>query len=199
VTKGRPKLSNEELESRKSALITIAKRLFLEEGYQAVSMRKIASAAGISPMMLYKSFDNKRDILRYIWTDIFVEVREHCSVAADSAKSDREKLHRFCSAFLQYWLANPEHYRVVYLESDQLESSGDTYFADDEIVTSLFGQLATLVAALSSEETDVELKANLLTLQLQGIAHGLIVLSEISWGDPKQLLDNCLAMFESSL
>lgn len=199
MVKGRPKLSKETIEARKDALIEIAKRLFLEEGYQSVSMRKIASEAGISPMMLYKSFENKRDILRYIWTDIFVELNKKCNVATESGRSDSEKLHLFCSAFLHYWLAHPEHYRVVYLESDQLENSGDTYFADNDVVASLFEQLAVMVAALSSDHTDIELKVNLLVLQLQGIAHGLITIGEIAWGSPEQLLENCLAMFEDSL
>ena len=64
MAKGRPKLSKEENETRKTQIIGIAKQLFIKEGYQSVSMRKIASEAGLSPMTLYKSFENKRDLFK---------------------------------------------------------------------------------------------------------------------------------------
>jgi len=199
MPKGRPKLTKEASDSRKREIISIAKRLFVENGYQSVSMRKIASVAGLSPMMLYKSFENKRDLLRFIWTDIFVEVSNQCNRALETQNSDSEKLYAFCDAFLQYWLRHPEHYRVVYLESDQLEGKGDSYFADEAVIQELFTQLGELVQNLSSEGVDVDLKVKLLVLQLQGIAHGLIVISEIPWGSHQSLLSSCLEAFERSL
>lgn len=199
MPKGRPKLSKDELEARKKGIIEIAKRLFVEDGYQSVSMRKIASLAGLSPMMLYQSFENKRDLLRFIWTDIFVEVSRQCSQAMQDQDDDREKLHAFCGAFLEYWLRHPEHYRVVYLESDKLEGTGDSYFADDPVVNELFEKLAELVLQLSNGKVDIDLKVKLLVLQLQGIAHGLVTISEINWGDHNTLLKDCLETFENSL
>jgi AcrR family transcriptional regulator len=199
MAKGRPKLSKEQSESRKNTFIEIAKRLFLEDGYQFVSMRKIASEASVSPMTLYQSFENKRDILRYIWTDIFIEISKQCTEAIESPNNDMDRLRSFCATFLEYWLNHPEHYRVVYLESDQLKGSDDAYFAENKVVSALFDQLGSLVQPLSPHEAEIDLKVKLLVLQLQGIAHGLITISEIQWGDPKQLLNQCLAAFEQSI
>ena len=199
MPKGRPKLNKVEADTRKREIIEIAKRLFVEDGYQSVSMRKIASVAGLSPMTLYQSFENKRDLLRFIWTDIFVEVSKQCSYAAETQISDKDKLYAFCDAFLGYWLTYPEHYRVVYLESDQLEDKGDGYFADEAVINDLFEQLSELIEKLSGRTTDVDLKVKLLVLQLQGIAHGLITISEIKWGDHNALLASCLQAFEGSL
>lgn len=199
MPKGRPKLSKEDADNRKREIIEIAKRLFVEDGYQSVSMRKIASVAGLSPMTLYQSFENKRDLLRFIWTDIFVEVSNQCQCAMEIQSSDRAKLYAFCGAFLGYWLTYPERYRVVYLESDQLEGKGDSYFADETVINGLFEQLGELVEKLSDRTTDVDLKVKLLVLQLQGIAHGLITISEIEWGDHNALLESCLQAFEDSL
>lgn len=199
MAKGRPKLSKDESDARRHALIAIAKRLFIEEGYSSVSMRKIASQANISPMTLYQSFENKRDILRYIWTDIFLEVEQQCLQATAPSDNDKDQLRLFCHAFLNYWLNNPEHYRVVYLESDKLEGSGDAYFAENEVVSRLFERLGSIVQSLSSDITKVDLNVKLLVLQIQGIAHGLITISEIPWGDAEQLLTQCLAVFELGL
>lgn len=199
MAKGRPKLSKRETEARKNSMIEIARRLFLDNGYASVSMRKIAAEANVSPMTLYQSFKNKREILHYIWTDIFVEVSQHCASSVASATGAKEKLQGFCSAFLGYWLNHPEHYRVVYLEADKLEGSNDAYFAESVVVMELFDQLNGLARAFAPHDTNLELKVKLLVLQLQGIAHGLITISEISWGDPQQLLDYCLQAFELSI
>lgn len=197
MTKGRPKLSKEQAEERKVLIIDIAKHLFLEEGYQSVSMRKIAAQAKLSPMTLYQSFDNKRDILRYIWTDIFYQVSTCCNEAIQSLVDNRAKLYHFCDAFLNYWLDHPEHYRVVYLESDTLEGHGDSYFAENQVVTDLFARLGELIQAVKENDSasDIDLQVKLLTLQLQGIAHGLIVINEIPWGTPNKLLEQCLKSF----
>ncbi len=197
MTKGRPKLSKEQAEARKALIIEIAKRLFLEEGYSAVSMRKIATKAKVSPMTLYQSFDNKRDILRYIWTDIFSEVSKECKLSFEPSADRHAQLYSFCKVFLDYWLKHPEHYRVVYLESDALENHGDTYFAENQVVTDLFAQLGERIQAvrLQDSASEIDLQVKLLTLQLQGIAHGLIVINEIPWGKPEQLLVQCLKHF----
>jgi len=194
--KGRPSLNEAEHESRKSLIIQIAKTLFLKDGYQAVSMRKIAAKANLSPMTIYQSFKNKRDILRFIWTDIFVAVTNQCQLEVESADDDLKKIRAFCSAFLNYWLAHPDHYRVVYLESDQLEGSNDAFFITSTVVSSLFDQLCLLVSNIANDQSSVEQNVKLLVLQLQGIAHGLITINEYPWGDSEVLLESCLTMFE---
>lgn len=199
MTKGRPKLSQAESEARKLKIISTAKRLFIEDGYQSVSMRKIASEVGLSPMMLYKSVENKRDLLRFIWTDIFIEVSKQCQEAIIRHHDDRAKLEAFSATFLRYWLDHPEHYRVVYLESDQLESAEDRYFADEAIIGELFEVLSQLAYALSKNKREIETKIKLLVLQLQGIAHGLITIEEIPWGTPDSLLNQCLIGFYATL
>jgi AcrR family transcriptional regulator len=194
--KGRPGLSEDEQESRKSLIIQIAKTLFLKDGYQAVSMRKIAAEANLSPMTIYQSFKNKREILRFIWADIFIAVTNQCQIEVKYADDDIKRFRAFCSAFLNYWLAHPDHYRVVYLESDKLEGNNDTFFVTNEVVASLFDQLCLLVSSIAYDQSSVEQNVKLLVLQLQGLAHGLNTIDEYPWGDPKILLDNCLAMFE---
>ena len=59
--------------------------------------------------------------------------------------------------------------------------------------------LGSDVDMLSSKGVDVDLKVKLLVLQLQGIAHGLIVISEIPWGSHQSLLSSCLQAYERSL
>lgn len=50
----------------KERILTIALQLFSREGYEAVSMRMIADALGITKGALYKHYESKRDIFDHI-------------------------------------------------------------------------------------------------------------------------------------
>src|SRR5262249_44623413 len=64
--RGRPPLSQKEVEEARSQILKAAEKLFAKSGYEGVSMRKVASAARCSPGALYTLFPNKRALLRAI-------------------------------------------------------------------------------------------------------------------------------------
>ena len=53
---GRPSLSSQQKEDIKANIINIARTLFVEEGYENTSMRKIAARAGFAPTKIYYYF-----------------------------------------------------------------------------------------------------------------------------------------------
>ncbi len=114
---GRPKLTAEEQEEFSARIVAIAEELFFSEGYESVSMRKIAKEAGCSPMKIYSYFDSKRALLGKIWETIFEEVYDVCARAAEDANTETERLHSVCRVFVRFWLEKPEYFDVVYLNS----------------------------------------------------------------------------------
>src|SRR5437868_14071005 len=48
-----------------------ARDLFAREGCESVSMRRIGSEIGCSPMAIYRHYDNKEDLLRSICEETF--------------------------------------------------------------------------------------------------------------------------------
>ena len=63
-TRGRPARSSKQIADMRAHISACALRLFEDEGYAAISMRRLAQEAGCTAMTLYKYFDNKIDILR---------------------------------------------------------------------------------------------------------------------------------------
>ena len=45
-------------------------RMFEDGGYEALSMRKLASEVGVPPMSLYRYFPTKAHLIRHIWADL---------------------------------------------------------------------------------------------------------------------------------
>ena len=58
------------MESTKQRILTEAIRLFAADGYEAVSVERIARAVGIKAPSLYKHYRSKRDIFDSILREI---------------------------------------------------------------------------------------------------------------------------------
>ena len=60
---GRPRIDASKRSDMQRQIVEAAGRLFTNEGYGAVSMRRIAGELGVSPMTLYKYYPSKLAML----------------------------------------------------------------------------------------------------------------------------------------
>jgi AcrR family transcriptional regulator len=112
-------------EAFRATLLNIARRIFLTEGYAAVSIRRITSEAGVTSMTFYWYFESKEAMLTVIWDDILQEVSELCLSRSRTVRNKRERLLRFMEAFVDYWLEHPDHYRFVFVnETNGVDFAG---------------------------------------------------------------------------
>ena len=100
--------------SRRGEILEAAKRLFLEEGVQHATMRRIAAELGVSSTALYVYFPDKTAILDAIAEAMF----EALLVAyANSQASDLPRLGRFRAGLMAYVdlaLSRPDEYRLTF-------------------------------------------------------------------------------------
>src|SRR3954470_2324273 len=73
----------------RDAILTAARRLFLEHGYATTTMASIAKAAGVSVETIYKAFENKAGLLTALF-DIAVSGTDDGPIP----KRDREVIDR---------------------------------------------------------------------------------------------------------
>lgn len=123
---GRPRLSKKHADRAKARILGVARNLFVEHGYEGVSIRKIAAHAGCSTGVIYNHFQGKREILQSIWDDIFLLSFRECHHAATQHKGLISRLGAFCRAYVHYWEKYPEHFRMIYL-MDERESRDHQY------------------------------------------------------------------------
>lgn len=95
-------------------MLEVSLRLFVDGGPEALSMRKLAAEVGVAPMSLYRYFPSKAHLMRHIWRDIVARASAHGHAACETAPGPEAALRAYLDGFLQYWLSNPEHYRVVF-------------------------------------------------------------------------------------
>ncbi|MEM1397635.1 MAG: TetR/AcrR family transcriptional regulator [Pseudomonadota bacterium] len=195
-SRGRPVQSEQDLAEMRAHIAACALRLFQEDGYQAVSMRRLASEAGCTVMTLYRYYERKIDILRALWGDVFEELFGLIDQTASEAllssdtKSPRDRLEAISNAYVSYWLDRREHYFLVFMSSGVSQNDVSVFVGDDQAVARFgvfFDALGLALGGTASEE-DLMVKAQLLLCSLNGIAHNLITISAYPWVDPEILV-----------
>lgn len=93
-------------------------RMFEDGGYEALSMRKLASQVGVPPMSLYRYFPTKAHLIRHIWADLLLRAHSQATAALPEAADAPMRLAAYLDAWLQYWLDNRRHYWVVFAIRD---------------------------------------------------------------------------------
>lgn len=171
-------------------LTAIAERLFAEEGYANVSIRRITREAGCSPMTFYVYFESKRDVLRSIWDRIASNALTHCSEIIENIDDPVERLRAYCHAHVQYWLDHPNDYLVVFLFPPGKISPDESYYKVHPQSYSGIAKFSELaadgIAAGRSINSDAEIAGEALFACTIGASHLLIALPEYPW-DRKRL------------
>jgi AcrR family transcriptional regulator len=95
-------------------LISVAERLFAEQGREAVSMRQLAQALGVSVMTPYRYFKDKDDILAATRASGFDRFAEALETAYDSVADPVQRARMVGAAYLTFAFENPAAYRLMF-------------------------------------------------------------------------------------
>lgn len=94
------------------AILDRARRLLVAEGYDRLSMRKIAGAVGCSATSIYLHFASK-DALTHALIDEGME-RLHAALSAAAEPDPVRRLGALGHAYVRFGLDNPEYYQIMF-------------------------------------------------------------------------------------
>lgn len=109
--------------SRRGEILDAAKRLFLTEGFERATIRKIAATVGVSSAALYLYFPDKDAILRAIAESTFEALLVRLQEAERRSGTDLDRLRAGLQAYIAFGLAHPDEYRLTFL-AKMMASSG---------------------------------------------------------------------------
>lgn len=104
-----------EQDGKKGDMIQKSLSLFAAKGYDAVSVRHIAKAAGVSEAALYKHFKGKEDLALYIFTAIIKEYTQQIKRIDDKVLGAIEKLCAIVNLTYDFYQEYPEAIRFTLL------------------------------------------------------------------------------------
>ncbi len=95
-------------------ILDAARELFVAEGVEAVSMRKVADKIGYSATTLYHYFDDKDALLRAVCDTDFRALQESFKKVGRIADPIK-RLRRLGQSYIQFALRCPSHYRLMFM------------------------------------------------------------------------------------
>jgi AcrR family transcriptional regulator len=99
----------------KQAILASASALFTEKGYDAVTMREIAKAAGCSHTTIYIYFKDKEALLQQLATGPLQSLRQQLEAELNYPGTPEERLFRFTQAFRHFCLMNRNTYNILFV------------------------------------------------------------------------------------
>jgi AcrR family transcriptional regulator len=157
------------MDDAKTRILSAATELFLEAGYDALSVRAIATRAGLSTIGIYKHFQGKQGILDALYIEGIARVARAMDVRDPDPK---QAMLQACRNYLDIAERYPAHYDLIYGKSDS------TYTPSAEataLAVRAFDGVHALIARLVPPGTDNVARLDA-AMQVWSVIHGFVSL-----------------------
>jgi AcrR family transcriptional regulator len=115
-----------EKEELKQEILDAARELFVREGYESVSMRKIADKIEYSPASIYTYFKDKDEILDCLCEETFAHLHAHKLAALQEMKGDPlDLLKKGMETYIRFGLDHPSDYIVTFILKTPLHEKAE--------------------------------------------------------------------------
>jgi len=184
-----------EREELKSKIVDAAADLFIEEGFDHVSMRKIAGRIEYSPSTIYLYFKDKYELCQYICNETFTGLLQALEALQAQPLTPEEKLRRSFRTYIDFGLGHPQHYTFSLLlpEPDPTQLPPEAKRAIREAGMKAFDNLRQglrqgMEAGLI-RTADLETTAQVVWTQMHGVTSLLITMKSFPFVERETLIE----------
>ncbi len=110
--KERKELEKQEM---RRLILDTAMKLFLEKGFENITIRHIAEKIEYSPGTIYLYFKDKDEIIYTLHREGFEELYRRQQTIL-TIKDPLKRLHRHAEMYISFALENPEYYDLMFIE-----------------------------------------------------------------------------------
>lgn len=155
----------------KQKIIACARDIYLEQGYNNFSMRKVAACAGISATAIYRHFPNKESLLFNILLTgfrLFASYLKRCETEATAFRRLQKSSHEY----MNFALENPGFYEMMFMTSTQITGLKNLNQKGAEEMQATYLYHHQLVLDCHFKDQDIEQ----LAAALWAFVHGMVSL-----------------------
>ena len=146
-------------------ILDAARAIVVREGFDALSMRKLAEIVGYSPASLYLHFASRDGIARALCVEGHAQLLAQMH-AVDDVADPVERLKAMAHAYVAFGQAHPEIYRLIFMQNPAYTDAAfkDAASAGETALSMLTQTLAFLDKPVTMAET------------LWAVLHGIVSL-----------------------
>jgi AcrR family transcriptional regulator len=173
-------------------LLAATERLMIETGRaEAVSIRAIADAVGVTPPSIYLHFPDKDSLILAVCERHFETFDSVIEAAGLSTDDPVESLRRRGQAYVRFGLENPEPYRILFMtRNDSAQQRNVVVGAGARAFQHLVDAVQRCIDAGAFRPVDPVLAATGVWAAVHGVTSLLISLPGFPWPDIETLVDH---------
>src|SRR5262245_37361656 len=180
-------------------ILDAARELLVHDGYDQLSMRKVAERIDYSPTAIYLHFKDKQELVSSLCEESFAKLVRELETLTAEYPDPLVRLRKGMERYIAFGLKNPNHYLPAFVlpppaDLDarrqqamvSAESSGMRAFA------SLRDTIAEGVKAKKLRKVDPDVAARSTWAAIHGLTSLLIVHDHFPWGDRPRVIQSLI-------
>lgn len=175
---------------RRAEILEAAERIFLADGYQGATIRKIADEVGVSSTALYMHFKDKDGILLEICDGAIQRLLTSNEEIAARPIDAVSRVELMAEAYVRFALTNPNAYQLVFCSpttSIAPEKQQATLELGERCFDKFLGVVREIAAAGRLRTGTAESAAQVMWAACHGVVALLISRPTFPWASPDEL------------
>ncbi len=177
---------------RRAEILEAAERIFIAEGYEGATIRKIADEVGVSSTALYMHFQDKGAILLEICEGVLKQLLDRNAAIAAKPLDPVVRVKMMLEGYIRWGLQHPNAYQLVYSTPRPVsagvwpEGTVDLSIQCYDIFTGVVREIAAVGRLRSGTDHSA---AQSLWMSCHGLVALLISRPKFQWADTDELIE----------
>ena len=185
-------------------ILDAARDILAREGYEGLSMRKVARRIDYSPTAIYLHFKDRDDLVSTVCEELMAGLARELQQIADRHSDPLVALRKGLRRYVEFGLKHPQHYQATFGVPHGGDAETDArHHAPGKLAMQAFEFLPGLVGECVKQKrlakVDVRTASCALWAGVHGITSLLIVLPNFNWGDPDKVVDQLVTTLVDGL
>ena len=180
-----------EREQLRRQILEAARELFVNEGYENVSMRKIANKIEYSPTTIYLYFTDKADLLDSVCKETLLNLLNTLEQLKKDISDPVEALRKSGRTYVEFGLEYPQDYKLTFVIRPQFQKG--LGLEEGSVGEKVFNYLSEMVSECIQQkrfrQMDVETTGHVLWSAVHGVTLLLIDFPDFPWTEKDKLID----------
>ncbi|MDZ5010100.1 TetR family transcriptional regulator, partial [Clostridium perfringens] len=188
------KRRDREIEEMRELILSAANEIIALEGFEKLSIRKIAKKIEYSPAIIYHYFNDKEEIINNLMLKGYKKIVSAISSAETKSNSAEEKLIEMTKNYINIALSMPEEFMAAQLNTSKEALKYTSYLfkgASKEKValSSLYKCLQDIYKDKPIDEETLELTAQIIAVSTLGLIIKLSIEKDMEEEQKQKLIE----------
>jgi AcrR family transcriptional regulator len=179
-------------------ILDAAREILVKEGYERLSMRRVAQKIEYSPTAIYLHFKDKQELVFSVCEETFSRLVRELERAERELKDPFVRLKRGLRTYVDFGLKHPQHYLATFVvphgheDPEQAAKYHDPESMGMQALQRLGATVDDCVRQSKLRHVDVGATTRALWSAVHGVTSLMIVLEHFPWGDRDAVIDSLI-------